>query len=1156
MSEERKKSGIAETEEKILQFWKDNNIFQKSLEKPAPQGDFVFYEGPPTANGRPGIHHLEARAFKDIVLRYKTMRGFHVERKAGWDTHGLPVELEVEKKLNLTSKKDIEEYGIALFNEECKKSVWKYVDEWREFTERVGYWVDMDNPYVTYYPEYIESVWNIISEIYKKNLLYKDYKVVPWCPRCGTGLSSHELAQPGAYVDVKDLSVTAKFKVVGEENIFILAWTTTPWTLPGNIALAVGEDIEYVEIRIKNEESSNKENLILAKNRLSTVSEEYEIVREMKGADLVGLSYEPLYPYLKENIPETEKEKLEKAFKVYPADFVTTEDGTGVVHTAVMYGHDDFLLGTKIGLPKYHLVDEAGRFIKGTGFLEHRFVKDEEVAVDIIKDLAHRGLLFKKEKYEHPYPHCWRCSTPLIYYARDSWYIKMSEVRDRLIEENKNINWEPENIRDGRFGEWLKDVKDWAISRERYWGTPLPVWASEDPDEIVVIGSVSDLKSYTRKSGNKYYVARHGEAEHNVSGKISYSDHKDIHLTQKGKEEAGRMAEDLIDAKIDKIFISPFARVKETADIIVKALGLSEDSIISDERIGELNPGIFDGKTWEERNQWTESQDTHTYRSAPEKGESHLDAKIRFADFLYEIESKYQNENILILTHGIGIEVLPAIVEGANDGRSYEIYTNSPKETGIILTLDFTPIPHNENYELDLHRPFVDEIVLEKDGKELKRVKEVMDVWLDSGAMPFAQHHYPFAKNESQTENLPYPADYISEAIDQTRGWFYTLHAIGVLLDRGKAFKNVICLGLLLDSKGQKMSKSKGNVVSPLDMIDKYGVDALRFWMYSVNQPGDSKNFDEKTVDEVVKKVFNLLLNVLSFYELYAESRTDNSRPESKNVLDQWILLYLDDLVLKITNSLDSYDVFTPARLIRDFIAELSQWYVRRSRDRFKGEDEEDRINATNTLGFILERLSVVMAPFMPFLAEHLYQKLRSSNAPESIHLVSWPEVDTRRVGEVLPLSLMREVRRVVSLGLEARAKSGIKVRQPLPNLTIKSEMLSGADEYTALIGDEVNVKNISFDKNIPEEVVLETEITEELKKEGEARELIRTIQEKRKEKNLSPKDLVELRLSLTPWGKDVLGIFKEEIMKTCGISNLVLAELPEESSSWFSVEI
>lgn len=446
----QEKSNRALTEERILAFWKEQNVFEKTLQKDAPKGEYIFYEGPPTANAKPALHHLVSRAVKDVLPRYKTMQGYHVPRRAGWDTHGLPVELQIEKKLGLTSKKDIESYGVAQFNKECKDSVFTYIKDWEDFTERIGYWVDKKSAYYTFDVTYMESLWHIFSTVNNKGLVYKDFKVLPWCPRCGTALSSHELAQPGAYFDVKDLSVTAKFKILGEENTFILAWTTTPWTLPGNVALAVGEDIDYVKVKKDNEI------LILAKERMEVLPEGYEVMVEMKGKDLLGLSYEPLYPYLAEIISGNEKDKMVNAYKVYAADFVTTTDGTGVVHTAVMYGADDFELGTKIGLPKFHTVDDTGHFINGTDFLAGRFVKDEEVAVDIIKDLAHRGLLFKKEKYEHSYPHCWRCKTPLLYYARDSWYIAMSKLRDELVRENDSINWEPAHIKNGRFGEWRK----------------------------------------------------------------------------------------------------------------------------------------------------------------------------------------------------------------------------------------------------------------------------------------------------------------------------------------------------------------------------------------------------------------------------------------------------------------------------------------------------------------------------------------------------------------------------------------------------------------------------------------------------------------------------------------------------------------------------
>lgn len=1166
MSDE--KSAAAKKEEEILEFWRNNQIFEKTLQKEASKGEFVFYEGPPTANGRPGIHHLESRAFKDAIPRFKTMQGYHVARKAGWDTHGLPVELEVEKELGISTKGEIEEYGIGAFNNKCKESVWKYIDEWQEFTRRMGYWLDLDNPYVTYHPQFMESVWNRLGAAAERDLLYEDYKVVPWCPRCETTLSSHELAQ--GYKTVTDLTVTAKFKLIdapkeisGGENTYVLAWTTTPWTLPANVALAVGEDISYSVV------ATDYGRVVVADDRIKDVvgdDVDVNIVKEITGKQLVDLSYEPLYDFVSGVVDADNKERFnQNAHKIYAADFVTTEDGTGVVHTAVMYGQDDFALGQDQDLPRVHLVDQTGHFVDGTDFLAGRFVHDEAVAVDIIKDLYHRdgagetGLLFDKSKYDHEYPHCWRCKTPLVYYARNSWYIRMTDLREELIAENQKINWEPSHIKNGRFGEWLDGVKDWAVSRERFWGTPLPIWQSEDGEKTAVITSVADLKNKV-KSSNNLIAMRHGEAEHNVEGRADSGDFNTSSLTEKGEKEASVAAEELAKRPVDIVYVSPYARARETAAIITKKLDLPDESVIVDDRIGEFNFGEFAGRPISDYRGFRQSGEDDVYYTTPATGgESHLDAKRRIGDFLYDIDAKHEGKNILIISHGLFLEVAPAVVEGADLARSKEIMRDyQDKPTGTMLELDFAPLPHNEDFELDLHRPYVDEIAWEEDGKVMRRVPDVMDVWFDSGAVPFAQHHYPFENND-YVDNSGYPADFISEAIDQTRGWFYTLHAIGVLSGKGRAVKNIICLGHILDEEGAKMSKSVGNTVDPWEAMDEFGADAIRFWMYSINQPGESKNFSAETVDEITKKVFNLVRNVARFYEMYRDDELtlDKDPHESPDVLDQWILNKLDQLTGDATTSLEAYDLLTPTRAIREFIGDLSQWYIRRSRDRFKSDDDTERLWALVTTKHVLDTLARLLAPFTPFLAEELYQDVIGES--ESVHLTSWPKAKGG-VDEDL-LADMEEVRSAVSHAHDLRSQAGIKVRQPLAALTLRNESLAGQKELLEIIADEVNVEKVVFDAELEEPCRLDTELTADLEEKGAVRELVRNIQRLRKQADLDPFTEITLTITTDEPGKDLVERFKEEITTTATVAGIEFTEVSagakvETNGFTFTVEI
>lgn len=1139
-------------EEKTLQFWSENNIFEKTLEKESPAGDFHFFEGPPTSNGRPGIHHVAARGFKDLIPRYKTMRGFRVHRKAGWDTHGLPVELQVEKELGLTSKKQIEEYGVALFNQKCRESVWTYKDEWEAVTARMGYWLDMENPYITYKNDYIEGVWSVIKKISQRttngvlDLLYRDFKILPWCSRCGTGLSSHELNQPGAYQDVKDVTAYVKFPIIGFPNAYFLAWTTTPWTLPGNIALAVGADIVYVEIKVGNEI------LVLAKSLLSKIETDYEIIAEHTGSEMVGMKYEPLYLFMSDLMTADQREKLGNAFTVYAADFVTTTDGTGIVHIAPMYGQDDFELATKNNLPKFHVVNEEGKYIAGcdtdTLKLSGRYVKELDdagkptLAIDIINDLTARNLLWKKENYVHSYPHCWRCNTPLLYYARASWYFRMSALREQLLSANEKINWEPEHIKSGRFGEWLDGIRDWAVSRERYWGTPLPIWENTDKSKRVVIGGLEDIKKYSKKSGNKYFVMRHGHGTHMVEGVYTYKDDNTHHLTEQGINEVKLSAESLRNQGITKIISSPALRCKQTAELTAEVLGFDKDTIVINNNFEEFNFGIYSNKLKIEFDTffggWDYKPD-YMDKKAPE-GESLWELKKRVGDGWSELEQNFSNENILIVTHHADFEAMKQVELLADKTESQNISVPMDIKTAEIREYFYPNLPHNENYELDFHKPYIDalELIDPETGEPLKRTSEIIDVWFDSGAMPYAQSHTLGGSMDWE----PVPADYIAEGADQTRGWFYTMHAIANLLNDKPTnnYNNVTCLGLLMAADGTKMSKSKGNIVSPWEVFAKFGADVARFWFYSVNGPGETKNYDEKSLDEVNKKVFNPLRNVVSFYEMYKPDELPFINPfDSTNVLDQWILANLQNLSQTLVSNLDTYRVLEPARAIREFINELSTWYVRRSRDRFKSDNTTDRDFALVTLQFVLDNLARYMAPFTPFVAEEIYQQVRIEKFQESVHLETW-HTWTDKSRFIDTLEPMQTVRDIVTLGLEARQKSDIKVRQPLQKISISSNNLSV--DYLEIVKDELNVKQVTIDETLSaDQVILDTEITPELRDEGDMRDIIRKVQDMRKTADLVPTDTVTVTLDMTePEWFGTNTVLHDELMNTVGAKQIV----------------
>lgn len=848
-------------EKRVLEFWKESAVFEKSISNRQGSKPFVFYEGPPTANGKPHPGHVLTRAIKDVILRYKTMEGYLVNRKAGWDTHGLPVELEVEKQLGISGKPQIEEYGVEKFIAKCKESVWKYLKDWTDITERIGFWVDMDDPYVTYHDTYIESVWWAVKTIFDKGLIYKGHKVVPYCPRCGTALSSHEVAQ--GYRDVKDTSIYVKFRMAEDPETFFLVWTTTPWTLPSNVAVAVSSDAEYSYVK------TDEGTLVLASELTEKLGlGECEVSRKVKGASLVGKLYEPLYSFVKADKP---------AFRVVAGDFVTLTDGTGIVHIAPAFGEDDSKVGKENDLPVIQVVDLQGRFDENVTPWKGLFVKDADAG--IMEDLDGRELLFKQEEYLHSYPFCWRCDTPLLYYARASWFIEMSKLREKLVANNANINWFPEHIKQGRFGNFLENVIDWAVSRERYWGTPLPIWICESCGEQIAIGSKQQLM---------------------------------------------------------------------------------------DMAIGEVN--------------------------------------------------------------------LP-----------------------------------------ELHRPYIDSVRLRcpECGGTARRTPEVMDCWFDSGSMPFAQWHYPFENRDVFEKG--FPADFITEAIDQTRGWFYTLVAISTLLFDKEPFKNCVVMGLVLDENGQKMSKSKGNVVDTWRILDKQGADAMRWYLYTTNPPWNPTRFYEEGITDAIRKYMGTLWNVYSFFVLYAN--IDDYKPSEHRValkdrpeIDRWIVSKLNNLTGEVRKSMDVFDITDAGKMLEAFVDELSNWYVRRSRRRYWGSDWTlDKEAAFATLYEVLVQLAKLTAPFTPFLAEEIYGNLvlslDGSEAKESVHLCDYPEKDDEAVDTDLERK-MDLAEQVVYLGRLARNTVNIKNRQPLAEILFETSdegERRDIKDLSSLIQDELNVKAVGF---------------------------------------------------------------------------------------------
>lgn len=850
-------------EKEIMSFWGSEKIFERSLEETEDEENWIFFEGPPTANGKPHFGHLMARVCKDLYPRYKTMQGYHVGRKGGWDTHGLPVELEVEKDLGLNSKADIEEYGMREFVEKCKESVWEYKEEWEQMIERMGFWIDLDDPYITYENEYIESLWWELKEIWEEDLLYEGHKVLPYCPRCGTGLSSHEVAQ--GYEEIEDPSIYVKLPLVGEEDVSLLVWTTTPWTIPSNTAVAVSRNFLYAKVAVDGEK------LILAKALLDKVLDSsYEIIEEINGEELLGLEYEPPYRMSEDD----------KAYTAYDAGFVSLEEGTGIVHTAPAFGEEDNELGREKDLPLIKPVDAEGKFTSEFSLSEGEFVKDADEK--IMEDLEEKGVMFKTDVYEHEYPFCWRCDTPLIYFALDSWYVKTTERKDEIVANNREINWNPDHMREGRFGGFLSDLKDWALSRDRFWGTPLNIWECENCGNRTCVGSRDELED----------------------------------------------------------------------------LALDPDS-----------------------------------------------AK-----------------------------------------------------------------------DVELHRPFIDKVKLEcsECGEEMERVPYVIDTWFDSGSMHTAQWHYPF-ENEDKFESN-FPGDFISEGQDQTRGWFYTLLVTSTLLYDEPAFKNVVVTGYGLDSEGRAMSKSRGNVIDPWDLIEDYGADAIRWYLFSSTAPWKTRRLKEDGPAEILYKFFNTIENTYNFFSMYAN--IDDFTPAEAgeadySVLDRWILSRLNGTISNVTEALDDYDIVGATRKIENFVDDLSNWYVRCSRERFwSSGSSENKLGAYETLYRSLVDLTKLLAPFVPFLAEEVYLNLVPEGR-DSVHLCDWPEYDESQVDETLQKH-METVRELTATGRRLRDRVDIKVRQPLPKLIVKEDYLDEEfdEDILDLLKEELNVKGLEVAENFDDYMV------------------------------------------------------------------------------------
>ncbi len=1128
-----------ERELEILKYWQDNNIFQKSLDKNKDKESFRYYDGPPYATGLPHFGSVLPSSVKDIYPRYKTMKGFNVPRSWGWDTHGLPVENLAEKILGFKGKKDIEEAGIKKFNETARGAVFQFREDWKKVIPRLGRWVDMDNDYRTLDATFMESNLWIFKQFWNKGLVYEGFKVMPWCPHCETVLSNYEVTE--GYKEIADLSAYVYFHILDGEykDCDIIAWTTTPWTLPGNTALAINKDLTYLLI------DTGTKKIIVLKNSFEKISsfkkegEEFSIIKEIKGSELLSASYKPVFDYF----INTDLENKENGWKIYHGDFVSDVDGTGVVHIAPAFGDDDMKLSISEKLPVIKHVTRQGDFVAEVkDFNGAVKPKDDHSKADIevIKYLAHNDLLFAKEKYTHTYPHCWRCKTPLINFATSSWFIKTTAVKDRMIEINNSINWYPDEIGHKRLHSWLENNRDWAVSRSRYWGTPLPIWKSES-EKILCIGSVDEIKEKTRR--NNYTVIRHGEAQHMIDNVMSSTEavSSKHHLTEKGKEEVRLAAEKMIvENNIpDIIYSSPIARTQETAEIIksvIKEKTGKDIEIKTDDRLKEEQYGDLDGQSNEVFNAYREGLTSEEKLSKRfPNGENFYDIRNRIGNFLYEIDKENKDKNILLVSHKCPINIMCHVLKGNNVDQVKKIGKICHDiNSAEFMKIDFAYIPHNDNYELDFHRPYIDEVVFEYEGETYKRLLDVLDVWYDAGSMPVSSVHFPFEFSEEQQKTFldNFTVDFVAESLDQTRGWFYYMLFTAVALFDKAPFKNVMVGGMVLAEDGKKMSKSLGNFPELLPVVEQYGADSLRYFLLSSPVTrAEEYAFSQKMLNEINNKLFNKIINTMSFLDMYGVKglSIDFEKDfDSQNELDKWIEIKLNNLISVVTDNLDNYQTDRAARPIMDFVEELSTWYLRRCRDRFKDIEAE---KVTKNLLIILNTLSKIMAPFTPFIAEDTYLFVKSftnnSNLLESVHLENWPKAIN--IDDITVEEKMNQTRLVVEQGLALRNKTGIKVRQPLNSISVTKDIIENI--YQDIIKDELNVKNVM----VGDTVELDTNITEDLRLEGVVRDMIREIQSKRKDLKLIPDD----KISLTIKTKENIATFLDLIKQTVNSEDL-----------------